>query len=519
MSAAWRLPPASLGPRALAARAATAGLVVGLAVCATGTLRSQCPDGTPPPCGAHRAAAAPLNSVAVLYFENATGDSADAYLADGLTEEIINRLASVDRLTVRSRYLVRRYRGAALEDPRAVGRTLGVAYLVGGSLRRAGGRLRVSAELIRATGGAQIWGREFDQQGGDVLAIQAAVAADVASGIVGRLLPAERQAVAERPTRNSAAYDAYLLGRYYWGKRTAQDLVRAADYFRQAIAADSGFAQAWSGLADSYVLFLPSEYDVPGIDPDTTLAQAERAARRALALAPGLGEAFASLGEILEYQSRWQEARAAFERAVALSPQYPTAHLWRGYDLEVWNRWDEAVREIEAARDLDPSSVVAVVSLGSAYDGAERPADAAAAFAQARALAPDHALVRWFGAHHDLYRGDYDHLATDFEQALRATGTDSAAAAAVAARLRDPSRREAALRESADRPGTPASWHILVHEMLDGDDSVIAYLAQLPPDPKRSGLGAAIYCGCVRPRLRMDPRFRAALARLGFSRD
>jgi TolB-like protein/Tfp pilus assembly protein PilF len=455
----------------------------------------------------------------VLYFENATGDSADAYLADGLTEEIITRLSGVERLTVRSRYLVRRYRGAALDDPGTVGRALGVAYLVGGSLRRAGGRLRVSAELIRASGGAQIWGREFDQQGGDVFAIQAAVAADVASGIVGRLLPAERHVIAERPTQSSAAYDAYLLGRYHFGKRTAGDLVRAADYFRQAIAADSGFARAWSGLADSYVLFLPSEYDVPGIDPDTTLAQAERAARRALALAPDLGEAYASLGEILEYQSRWQEARAAFERAVALSPLYPTAHLWYAYDLEVWNRWDDAVREFEAARDLDPSSVVAVVSLGSAYDGAERPADAAAAFAQARALAPDHLLVRWFGAHHDLYRGDFDALAVDYERLLRLLGTDSAAAAAYAARLRDPSQREAALREQADRAGAPVSWHIQVHEMLDGDDSVIAFLARVTPDPKRNRVGAVIYCGCVRPTLRSDPRFRAALARLGFPRD
>ena len=488
-------------------------LCVGVAVRAM----AQCPDGTPPPCGAHRAAAVPPpTSVAVLYFENETGDSADAYLADGLTEEIITRLAGVERLTVRSRYLVRRYRGAALEDPAAVGRALGVAYLVSGSLRRAGGRLRVGAELVRASGGAQIWGREFDQAGGDVFAIQTAVAGDVASGIVGRLLPAERQAIARRPTQNTAAYDAYLLGRYYWGKRTAADLVRAAGYFKQAIALDSGFARAWSGLADSYVLFMPSEYDVPGINPDSILALADSAARRALALAPDLGEAYTSLGEILEYQSRWADARAAFQRGVALAPQYPTAHLWYGYDLEVWNRWDEAVHEIEAARDLDPSSVVAVVSLGSAYDGAERPADAAAAFAQGRALAPDHLLVRWFGVHHDLYRGDFDALAVDYERVLRLLGTDSAAAAAYVARLRDPSQREAALREQADRAGAPVSWHILVHEMLDGDDSVIAYLAQLPPDPKRNGLGAAIYCGCVRPRLRMDPRYRAALARLGF---
>ena len=495
-----------------------AALVLALcAVASSGTWRvavAQCPDGTPPPCGARRAAP-PLNSVAVLYFENATGDSADAYLADGLTEEIITRLSGVERLTVRSRYLVRRYRGAALEDPAAVGRALGVTYLVSGSLRRAGGRLHVNADLIRASGGTEVWGREFDQQGGDVFAIQAAVAADVASGIVGRLLPAERQAIAERPTQSSGAYDSYLLGRYYFGKRTADDMVRAAGYFKQSIAADSGFARAWSGLADCYVLFLPSEYDVKGIDPDSILALAEQTARHALALAPALGEAYASLGEILEYQKRWVEARAAFERAVALSPQYPTAHLWYGYDLEVWGQWDEAVRQMEAARDLDPTSVVNVVSLAAAYDGVGRPSDAATVFAQAHALAPSHFLVRLFGALHDLYRGDYDALADDYGALIRIAGTDSAAAAAFAARLRDPVRREAALRESTRGSGH-AWWDVVVHEMLDGDDSVISYLGRVPPDLKRNTIGADIYCGCLRPVLRADPRLRAALVRLGF---
>ena len=501
----------------LARLSATRALI--LCVCCLGAAvrpaLGQCPNGTPPPCGGRRAAP-PANSVAVLYFENASGDSADAYLADGLTEEIITRLSGVERLTVRSRYLVHRYRGVALEDPALVGRALGVTYLVSGSLRRAGGRLRVNADLIRASGGTEVWGHEFDQQGGDVFAIQAAVAADVASGIVGRLLPTERQTLAERPTSSAAAYDAYLLGRYYWGKRTTQDLVRAAGSFQQAIAADSGFARAWSGLADSYVLFLPSEYDVPGINPDSILALAERAARRALALAPDLGEAYTSLGEILEYQSRWDEARSAFERGVALSPQYPTAHLWYGYDLEVRDRWNDAVREFEAARALDPSSVVTVVSLAAAYDGDERPADAAATFAQARALAPDHLLVVAFGAAHDLYRGDYDALAADQERLLRLSGTDSAAAAVFAARLRDPARREAALRESAGQAGAAAAWSVVVHEMLDGDDSVVAFLARVTPDLKRSGVGGVFYCGCLRPSVRADPRVRAALVRQGF---
>src|SRR6185369_8789783 len=121
-------------------------------------------------------------------------------------------------------------------------------------------------------------------------------------------------------SRNPAAYDAYLLGRFYWNKRTAADLVRAAEYFQQAIRADSAYAQAWAGLADSYVLFGPAEYGVPGINQDSILTLAERSARRAIALAPRLGEAYASLGEVLEYRNKWDAAAEAFKQGIALSP-------------------------------------------------------------------------------------------------------------------------------------------------------------------------------------------------------
>ena len=480
-------------------------------------LLAQCPDGAPPPCRGARVAA-PVHSVAVLYFENATHDSADAYLADGLTEDIITRLTGIERLTVRSRYFVRRYRSAGLDDPATIGRSLGVTYLVTGSIRRAGRRLRVSAELIRANGGVQVWSRQFDQQGNDIFAIQEAVAGEVAGGIIGRLLPAERQAIAVRPTSSSAAFDAYLLGRYYWGKRTAGDLVRAADYFQRSIRADSNYALAWSGLADAYVLFVPAEYDVPGINPDSILDLAERSARRALALAPGLGEAYTSLGEILEYRQRWVEARASFERGVALSPLYPTAHLWYGYDLMVWNRWEDAVREMERARELDPLSVVTIVSLAAAYDGAERRDDATAMYAQARALGPDHLVVLFFASAHDLYRRDYEQLATDYSRLVMFTGADSSVARDLERRLRDPATRNAALRASAEGPEVQVSWRAVVLAALDGDEAMIRYLSGLGTDVMRSGVGSLLFCGCIRPGLRTDPTMVAVLARLGFPR-
>ncbi len=485
-----------------------------LAAVLVGRLEAQCPDGAPPPCA--RTASSPANSVAVLYFESRSTDTSDLALADGLTEEIINRLTGVERLTVRSRYLVRRYRGTAFEDPAAVGRSVNATYLVTGTVRRAGGRLRVSAELVRAAGGAQVWSRQFDQAGGDVFAIQEAVANEVARGIVGRLLPAETRVLAVRPTASAEAYDAYVLGRFYWNKRTAPDLVRASEYFQQAIRADSTFAQAWSGLADSYVLFIPQEYDVPGINPDSILTLAEVAARRAIAIAPRLGEAWASLGEILDYRNRGDEAGRAFEQGVALSPGYATAHQWYSYHLMGLGRWDDGVREMERAKELDPTSLVIVTSLVFAYDGAERWSEAEAMAEQSRALDRNHFLVVLFADYlHDALHRHLDKVPADFRRFAQLRGGDSAVALDQERRLTDPAQRAAAVREI----GASTPFYLLtLHLAYDSDEITLAYLGSLVGTPRDPYLSDWVVYGLLGPRRRADPRFQAVLVRLGIAR-
>ena len=476
-------------------------------------LTAQCPDGSPPPCAGR--GTRPIPTVAVLYFDNRSRDSADAYLADGLTEQTIAQLGEVRRMTVASRYAVGRFRGAARQDPAAVGRALNVAYLVTGSVQRAGTRLRVGVELLRAGTGVRVWGDQYDRTETDLLHLQDDIATAIATGIVGRLMPQERTALAAPVggTRDPVALNAYLLGRFYWGRRTAEDLVRAAGAFQQALARDSLYARAWSGLADAYILFLPSEYGVPGYTTDSILTLAEHAARRALALAPQLGEAWTSLGEITEYRLQWTEARAAFERGIALSPEYPTAHLWSAYDLEAWDRFEDAVREFERARELDPSSVVATLSLASAYDGVDRTADAEAMFSQAVALDPAHPLTRRFRSYHDIARGKFDQLAEDLTALRRAEGADSATARMLGERVRDPATRAAALRETAADGG--ATWRFLVTRHLDGDDAAFAWLRTLDPDFTKSDISSLWICGCI-GSMRRDPRMRAVRARFGF---
>lgn len=340
---------------------ACASAAAALSAILPGDALAQCPDGTPPPCRTARAAP-PANSVAVLYFESRTADTNDLALADGLTEEIISRLAGIERLTVRSRHLVRRYRGAALEDPAAAGRALGVTYLVSGSVRRAGGRLRVSAELIRAAGGAQVWGRQFDQGGDDVFAIQEAVAREVASGIVGRLLPAERQTLAIRPTSSAAAYEAVLRGNFHVARRDSAGVLRAIMEYEAALRADQGYTDAMSRVAMAYGIARANGLDI-GIPADSLAARATRYAGEAVRRAAGSSDAWLALGaaRAAAQPRALTGARDALERAIALDPTSAEPHHLLGFTLAMLGEDSLGLEHDRQALAIEPARPVTLM--------------------------------------------------------------------------------------------------------------------------------------------------------------
>jgi TolB-like protein/Tfp pilus assembly protein PilF len=327
-------------------------------------LFAQCPDGSPPPCAgaAARVAAPPANSVAVLYFESRQSDTSAVALADGLTEEIINRLSGMERLTVRSRYLVRRYRDAALEDPAAVARSLNVAWLVSGSVRRVGGRLRVNAELLRAAGGVQVWGQQFDQAGEDVFAIQEVVASQVARGIVGRLLPAETRALATRPTASPEAYAAYLRGNIHMARRDSAGMLRAIEEFENALRADPGFTSALSRIATAYGITYSNGFDL-GLPRDTVAARAVRSAEAAVRRAPGSSDAWLAMGgaRLAQAPQRPGTAREAFERAVALDSANAEAHHLLGFTYAMLGQDDLGLAHDRIALSIEPARPVTVM--------------------------------------------------------------------------------------------------------------------------------------------------------------
>lgn len=326
-------------------------LLTGLHAGTPARLHAQCPDGTPPPCRGARATTAPAaNSVAVLYFDNMSRDTADAFLADGLTEEIIIRLGQVERLAVKSRFEVLRFRGAsANQDPAALGRTLNTTYLVTGSVQRAGDRVRLRVALVRAATRAQVWGDVIDRSSNDLLTVESDIAREVTTAITGRLLPAERARLARSVTSDPAAYQDYLRGVALSSSMEEASLRAGLEHFRRAVARDSGFAAAWAGQGDIWMV-LADAYEVPVAG----YRNAAAAARRALALDSSLINPYVTLAlatQTLELDL--VEATRLSRQAVARDPRSGAARIMLATTLLGQGLLDAAVTEARAAWLLD----------------------------------------------------------------------------------------------------------------------------------------------------------------------
>ena len=316
-------------------------------------LAAQCPDGSPPPCGRAAVRQSAPNSVAVLYLDNLSRDTADAYLADGLTEEIIIRLGQVQRLVVKSRFEVQRFRGRAIADPTALGRSLNAAYLVTGSVQRAGDQVRLRAALVRAATGAQIWGDVFDRSDKNLLTVESDIARAVTAAIAGQLLPEERARLDRPLTTDPIAYQEYLRGTQALSNSFDEASLRSAlAHFDRAIARDSDFAAAfageaaaWEGLADGYLT------GREGYGRAATAAR-EAITRDSLLAPPYAWLSFAVLA--VEFDGR--EAERLARRAVTLGPRSAEAHAVLGQALYARGRLDEALSEARRAWDLDSLS-------------------------------------------------------------------------------------------------------------------------------------------------------------------
>jgi TolB-like protein/tRNA A-37 threonylcarbamoyl transferase component Bud32/Tfp pilus assembly protein PilF len=328
-------------------------------------------------------------SIVVLPFVNLSADPDNELFSDGMTEELITALTRVGGLRVAARSSSFAFKGTAV-DVRTVAERLRVRAVVEGSVRRDRNRLRVTVELVNAADGYQIWSERYDRELRDVFAVQDEISFTIAAKLKGELV-SESEPVGKRYTDNLEAYQLYLRGRAHWNQR-GKGLSRAVGYFQHALYEDPDYALAHTGLADSYSLLAFYGYR----HPYEVFPQAQVAAERALALDPGLAEAYGSLGFIRLYYD-WDpgEARRAFECALALSPGYVPAHMWLGAAHAADGKPDEAIAEANRAVTLEPLSSAARVHLAWLLHLGRHPAEAEAEALRALEIEPTRGFSLW----------------------------------------------------------------------------------------------------------------------------
>jgi TolB-like protein len=393
----------------------TSLLLLGLAsLLPAARLSAQCPDGSAPPCTRAGVRVAPAaNSVAVLYF--AARDTADAYLADGLTEDVTSLLGSVTGVQVQSPGMARRAQRATPDNLLAVARTLGVRYLVDGSVRRIGTRVRVSARLVSGANAVALWGDVFDRTPDELLALPSVIAREVAARVGG----AAAAPISTFRTRSPAAYDHYLRGNFFLAQRSAQATAQALQEYREAERLDSGFTAAVGRGAYAHAIARFLNVPLAGVPVESLAIRGLAVADRALRRDSGSSEAWMARGALLSFAHplTLEGATDAFDRAIALDPRNAEAHHQYAAVLNFLGRHGDADRELHLALALDPGRAISYSDLAVTHG---RDTALAVALADsAVALDPTSPTLRRVRARARLVAGDIHGALDDAELANR----------------------------------------------------------------------------------------------------
>lgn len=455
--------------------------------------------------------------LAVLPFENFTGDPSQEYFSDGLTEDMIAKLGHLNsqKLGVIGRTSVMHYKksGVAIDQ---IARDLGVQYVLEGSVQRGTDKIRITAQLIQTKDQSHIWARQYDRQLGEVLTTEDEIAQEIADEI--RLTLGDNK----KPTPNRQsltaseykAYDLYLRGRYFWNKRTAESLRLAIENFQQAIAIAPNYAPAYAGLADSYAMM--SGYTF--VAPNEAMPKARAAALKALQLDDSLAEAHTSLAEVAEnYDWDWETAEKEFRRAIQLNPNYPTAHQWYAEFLAFQGRFDEALAESERAQQLDPLSLIIASDNAAIYYFAGRDDEAIQRFRRVLAMEPTFPRAQLIIAAY-AQKGQYDEAFNHLQEWHRkADGPwPWAWEAYLYARIGEKKKvlhafqemKRMARREPVESP----AMFVVANLGMNNKDETFAWLEK--GFRERSNLLTALKVDPLFEPLRGDPRFQEMLRRL-----
>ena len=463
----------------------------------------------------------PLRSLAVLPLANLTGDPAQEYFSDGMTDALITNLASLPALRVISRQSVMRYKGSTKPLPE-IARELGVEGVVEGSVVRSGGRVRITAQLVHAPTDRHLWARSYERRMEDVLALQGELSRAIAEEVRLTVGTKESQRLTPERTVKPEAYDAYLLGRHHWNLRTEPSLDKALSYFQAAIAADPDFALAHAGLALAYGPRLVYGYVPPGHG----LAEQKTAALRALELDPGLGEARAALGSVRTQEWDWQGAEPEFRNAI--EARAPTT-LWYGWYLYAVGRADEALVHERRAMELDPLNIMVNRALAQFLGATGQDEAALAQWNRALELEPDHAQSELQIALLHFERGRIEQGSMYLDRARSHAGDDPLTVAQLAVACAVSGNADEARHLLGRLKTQSASRYVskvlpaYVHLALDERDRAFALLEEAYR--ARDPLLISIQMGTVGPfryvtkeraaALHSDPRFGDLLRRMG----
>jgi serine/threonine-protein kinase len=452
---------------------------------------------------------------AVLPFVNASPDPENEYFSDGITDELINALAQVEGLDVASRTSVFALKGGS-RDVRSIGSLLGVSTILDGTVRKAGNRLRITAQLSDTSDGRLIWSERYDREVEDVFALQDEITSTIVQTLRATILGDLGEPTSQRYAGNFKAYNLYLQGRYYWNQRTGEGILHAIECFEQAIAEDPEYAPAYSGLADCHAI----QVDYRGIPAAEGMERAKAEARKAIELDDTLAEAHSSLAWVtFIYDWDWGGSEREFRRAIELNPRYATARQWNSWRLMALGHVDEALAEGHAALNLDPASVSIRRAMGWLYYYAGQYRSAVQHLRRALEMDPTaYETHRVLGLTH-LLDGDLDAAETELRQAMAPPGKSTAYAMAafayLMARRGNRAEAEAMLRElyalAREKYVSPVAF-ATAHSGLEQADETLAWLEKAREE--RRGWLAYLKVEPLLKWLRGDPRFGELLGRM-----
>ncbi len=457
----------------------------------------------------------PIWSLAVLPLANLSEDRDQDYFVDGMSDALRQYLQGIRSLRVISRTSSMHYRGSAKPLP-DIARELNVDAVVDGSVLRSGNRVRINVELVHAGMDRHLWSNSYEGDLRDVFALQADVARRIAGEIRVTLAPPDLARLARVRATNPEAYQAYSKGRFYWNKRTAQDLQRAIGFFQQAVDKDPDYALAYDGLADSWLPLGWYGY----LSPSAAFPQAKVAVIKALSLDDSLAEAHTSLAFVnLYYDRDWAGAEREFRRAIDLNPNYANGHHWYAEFLSLVGRHTETIAESQRARELDPLSNIIDAWVSSRYFFARQYDKAIEEGRNAVEMDPSFGPALLVLGQAYEQKGMLEEAIAEFERASSLAGGGSIYAASLAHALGLAGRRSEALKVMEDLSngagrGFVSSYDLAIARLGLGDkDKALELLSAAVQE--RSPRVAFL---AVEPRfggLSGDPRFSALLRSIG----